>query len=103
MRLAGTLDVAKPPRTWPWPVPALSARPLCLLGLWLLALALFTRLGTLGDPNFWEDEQLFRYIGKAILDGAVPYVDVWDRKPPGLFLLFALFAAVSPEIGRAHV
>lgn len=90
------LDVAKPARTWPSPVPALSARPLCLLGLWLLALALFTRLGTLGDPNFWEDEQLFRYIGKAILDGAVPYVDVWDRKPPGLFLLFALFAAVSP-------
>jgi hypothetical protein len=24
-----------------------------------------------------------------MLDGALPYVDIWDRKPIGLFLLYA--------------
>jgi hypothetical protein len=30
-----------------------------------------------------------------MLDGAVPYLDIWDRKPIGLFLLYALAALVG--------
>jgi hypothetical protein len=28
-----------------------------------------------------------------MLDGALPYVDIWDRKPIGLFLLYAVFGS----------
>ena len=30
--------------------------------------------------------------------GAIPYVDVWDRKPPGLFALYYLFAGISHSV-----
>lgn len=62
--------------------------------LWLAAMALLTlatRLPYLGHPSSDYDEQLYSLIGQGILDGKVPFVDMWDRKPPGLFLLFALF------------
>lgn len=36
------------------------------------------------------DDQLFGYFGWRILHGAVPYVDVWDNKPPGIYWTNAL-------------
>jgi hypothetical protein len=65
--------------------------------LGLLAAAVVTRYGALGDASYWEDEQLFFHIGLRVAQGAIPYVDVWDRKPPGLFLLYARFAKVWPS------
>ena len=31
------------------------------------------------------DAQLFAYIGSEWLAGLIPYVDIWDNKPPGIF------------------
>lgn len=43
------------------------------------------------------DAQLFAYIGEKWSEGYVPYVDVWDIKPPGIFLVTALASAFAPK------
>lgn len=65
------------------------------LPLILLAAALAARAQTFGNPVIEFDEQYYRLIGERMLHGALPFVDIWDRKPVGLFLLYALAAAVG--------
>lgn len=66
---------------------------------WALAafvlLALILRAQTFGNPVIEFDEQFYRLVGERMLDGAMPYVDIWDRKPVGLFLLFAAASAIG--------
>lgn len=59
--------------------------------LFLLFAAVALRGWDLGDPVIHVDEQWYLLVGDRMLDGAVPYLDIWDRKPIGLFLLFAGF------------
>ena len=66
------------------------------LGL-LLALSLILRAALLGHPNLFIDEAFYTTVGAAMHQGALPYVDVWDRKPFGLFALYWLFTAFSPS------
>lgn len=66
--------------------------------LWLLAFALATRISVFGDTNFFSDELLYLQIGQRMHDGLLPYVDLWDRKGPGLFLLYYLIAALSGSV-----
>lgn len=54
----------------------------------LLALTLAARLFTLGNPIVFVDEEFYLSAAQAICRGALPYVDIWDRKPVGLFLLY---------------
>ncbi len=42
-----------------------------------------------------KDAGVFLYMGQAILSGKMPYVDVWDHKPPLVFYLNALGLALS--------
>lgn len=53
------------------------------------------RLPHFGNPAPDFDEQLYHLIGTRMLDGYVPYVDLWDRKPIGLFLIYAFGALIS--------
>ncbi|WP_084584187.1 ArnT family glycosyltransferase [Sphingomonas azotifigens] len=53
----------------------------------MLAVAL--RAHDFGNPVIHVDEQYYLLVGDRMLHGALPYVDFWDRKPLGLFLLFA--------------
>ena len=55
-----------------------------LIAIWVIAL----RLPAFHFSAFDQDEALFLLIGKTWLDGGRPYVDMWDLKPPGLFLIF---------------
>jgi hypothetical protein len=55
----------------------------------LLALAIAARCIWYGDPVIQVDEQFYLLVGDRMLHGAVPYIDAWDRKPIGLFLLYA--------------
>ncbi len=56
----------------------------------LLALgALALRCWDFGNPVIHVDEQYYLLVGDRMLHGALPYVDIWDRKPIGLFLIFA--------------
>lgn len=41
------------------------------------------------------DESTFILIGQSVLDGHLPYTDVWDFKPPLVAILFAGFIAIS--------
>ncbi len=59
----------------------------------LLALALFTialRSMWFGDPVADFDEQLYSFIGWRMQFGELPFVDWWDRKPFGLFGIYAV-------------
>jgi hypothetical protein len=57
----------------------------------LLLVAIVVRWRTFGNPVIHIDEQFYLLVGGRMLHGAIPYVDIWDRKPIGLFLLYAQF------------
>lgn len=62
-----------------------DAAVLAVLVLGVLAL----RAPFLGNPMIHVDEQFYLLAGQRVVEGALPYVDLWDRKPVGLFLLYA--------------
>lgn len=55
----------------------------------LIVAAFLIRLSYFGDPLIDADEQFYLLVGDRMWHGAVPYLDIWDRKPVGLFLLYA--------------
>ena len=59
------------------------------VGLLLLGIAVALRSAQFGNAINGLDEQYYLLVGDRMLHGAVPYVDLWDRKPWGLFALFA--------------
>lgn len=63
----------------------------------LAILAALVRAATFGNPVVGFDEQFYLLVGERMLHGAVPYVDIWDRKPIGLFLFYMAGAAIGPD------
>ena len=64
----------------------------------LLAItAVLLRMPDWGNPVIHVDEQWYLLVGDRLLDGAVPYLDLWDRKPVGLFLLFAAMRSLGGD------
>lgn len=64
---------------------------------WLRGLAIIVVLGCallLPAFSFGRDQGIYATVGRAMLSGQVPYRDVWDFKPPGIFLLFAVSEAL---------
>ncbi|MEH3158134.1 MAG: hypothetical protein PGN08_03890 [Sphingomonas taxi] len=55
----------------------------------LLGWAVAIRARDFGNPIIHVDEQYYLLVGDRMLHGALPYIDLWDRKPVGLFLIFA--------------
>lgn len=55
----------------------------------LFALAFLLRSADFGNAAIDLDEQWYLLVGDRMLHGAVPYIDMWDRKPVGLFLSYA--------------
>ena len=74
--------------------PAVPDRALLRLALLTLA-AVVLRWSTFGDPNITADEGFYHAVGIAMHHGALPYVDVWDRKPLGLFLIYWAITGIS--------
>jgi len=62
---------------------------------WFLFILLFgfflLRLPSLIEPYWYGDEGIYQTIGLAIRDGKLLYRDIWDNKPPLLYLAYALF------------
>lgn len=56
----------------------------------LAATALLVRHAMLGNPLAGFDEQFYLMVGDRMWQGAWPYVDIWDRKPLGLFVIYAV-------------
>ncbi|SFG13454.1 hypothetical protein SAMN05518801_10821 [Novosphingobium sp. CF614] len=62
--------------------------PACSLAACYLAAAILVRLAMYGKPAVQVDEQFYLLVGQRMAQGALPYVDLWDRKPYGLFLIY---------------
>jgi hypothetical protein len=56
----------------------------------IFAAAFLIRGITFGNPMLDFDEQLYLLVGDRLLHGHLPYVELWDRKPIGLFIFYAL-------------
>lgn len=63
----------------------------------MIALAVLARGQTFGNPVLGYDEQFYLLMGDRMLHGDMPYVDVFDRKPVGLFLIFAAIRALGGD------
>lgn len=96
--LAAATVGALPGRSFPSAIRNLR-RPK-VLPAWLLEAAGFalifmvTRSFLFGNPVVHIDEQFYLFVAERMRDGAVPYVDIWDRKPIGLFLLYEALASL---------
>lgn len=65
----------------------------------LLLVALAARATTFGNPILHVDEEFYFTAARMMTEGGVPFVDVWDRKPIGLFLLYAPAASLGFPAG----
>jgi hypothetical protein len=76
------------------------AQAVAALPRWVVILfaAVIVRALTFGNPVVHVDEEFYFVTARMMWDGALPFVDVWDRKPIGLFLLYMPAAAFGvPE------
>ncbi len=61
-----------------------------LLFLTLLSFLFFLlRLPSLFEPNWYGDEGIYQAIGLALNQGRILYSQIWDNKPPLLYILYA--------------
>ncbi|MBU6207375.1 MAG: glycosyltransferase family 39 protein [Alphaproteobacteria bacterium] len=69
-----------------------------LVALGLLLLAALVRIQTFGNPVIGFDEQFYLLVGDRMWNHhALPYVDIFDRKPVGLFLIYAFVRMLGGE------
>ena len=68
---------------------ALSPTAIILLFVAVLRLPYF------GDAHIHVDESYYLLFAERWANGAMPYVDIWDRKPIGLFVIFRLAVLVG--------
>ena len=82
------------------PAPAARAwwRSEAAVVLLFTAYAAAMHVATWGDTNYFVDDTFYALVGQRMHDGLLPYVDVWDRKPFGLFAIYWLIAGVSRSI-----
>jgi hypothetical protein len=63
----------------------------------ILVFAFIVRSPSFGNPFFHVDEVFYLLVGDEMLRGSLPYVDIWDRKPIGLFLIYASIRLLGGE------
>lgn len=64
----------------------------------LLAFCTLWRLPSLADPPWLNDEGIYATVGKALVDGEALYRQIWENKPPGVYLLYgSLHLLAGPE------
>jgi hypothetical protein len=86
-------------------LPATASRPLPFglpvsvtgQALLLLLAAIATRAALFGNPLIHGDEGFYLLVGDRMVQGAWPFVDIFDRKPVGLFLIFAAIRWVGGD------
>ncbi|MEZ4672074.1 MAG: glycosyltransferase family 39 protein [Anaerolineae bacterium] len=66
----------------------------------LLALVLLLALPTLTYP-LGRDQGEFATIGRGILQGRIPYTQLWNPKPPAVFYIYAIFERVLGQTAVA--
>ena len=61
------------------------------------ALLFATSASPLYATNFWTDTNVYFTIGRGMLQGAMPYRDLFDHKGPLLYLIYALGAGIADQ------
>lgn len=64
---------------------------------WLRAAAWVVILGSalqIALFSFGRDQGIYAVVADGLLQGKMPYRDVWDFKPPGIYLIYALAQAL---------
>lgn len=75
---------------------AIDATPRWVL---LLLVAVAARAIGFANPILHVDEEFYFVTAHMMAEGALPYVDVWDRKPIGLFLIYYPAGALGYPYG----
>ena len=62
---------------------------------WIVLIFFIILVSILRFSTFFQsvidwDESVFLLMSKSLLDGNLPYTQIWDHKPPGIYLLFSL-------------
>lgn len=68
---------------------------------WLIALCLFfffLRLPSVIEPYWYGDEGIYEVIGQAMNHGSLLYHDIWDNKPPLLYVVYAFAQGDQPTV-----
>ncbi|HSW87903.1 MAG TPA: glycosyltransferase family 39 protein [Candidatus Saccharimonadales bacterium] len=69
---------------------------------WFLIIVSFVffllRLPSLFEPLWYGDEGIYEVIGIGLQHGRLLYRDIWDNKPPLLYVLYAIFHSDQPTI-----
>lgn len=73
-----------------------ASQPMAVAIVLLLA-TFIVRAQTLGNPVLGFDEQFYLVVGDRLLGGALPFVDVFDRKPIGLFLIYGFIRLLGGD------
>lgn len=68
----------------------MTGKNIYLALLWLLFLGFL--LLSLTKP-LYQDEGVFLTIGRGVAEGKLPYLDFWDHKTPGIYLLFGALSS----------
>src|SRR3954464_2477522 len=75
-------------------VPRLSIRDPDAWLSWVAGLV--CAVGAIEILAFWfgRDQSINALVGDGVMHGKMPYRDLWDFKPPGIFLVYALAQGV---------
>ena len=64
---------------------------------WFLLIVSFVffllRLPSLFEPYWYGDEGIYQVLGAGMRAGRLLYRDIWDNKPPLLYIIYALFGS----------
>ena len=63
----------------------------------IIAFAFLIRSATFGNPTLEPDESFYLLVGIKMHDGLLPYVDIYGRKPFGLFVIYYLVTLISHD------
>ena len=59
--------------------------------IWIFLGFFLLRLPSLIEPNWYGDEGYYQIMGRALNHGSMLYSQIWDNKPPLLYLTYAFF------------
>src|SRR5581483_3733412 len=68
---------------------------------WIIILCtffFFLRFPSIIEPYWYGDEGIYEVVGLAMDHGHLLYRDIWDNKPPLLYVVYALAGGDQPTV-----
>jgi len=76
----------------------LEKKKMCWLLIVFSLIFFFLRLPSLIEPYWYGDEGIYEVVGKSMDQGRVLYKNIWDNKPPLLYVVYALAQGDQPSV-----